>query len=286
MARGPESDAVRAVLARARPDLAAATPRLLGRGLDHAVFEVGDELLIRLPRLADPDRTRLEVARLTTVARLSPLPVPEIVFTDAGSGAIAYRRIIGVPLDRHRVAEPTRLAEPLGRFLSALHGADPGRLRRIAPIDRFPAADQLREAERDYRSVRESVPAAHRPAVEAFLREAPPDETDEVRFCHNDLGAEHLIIDPATDLITGVIDWSDAAITDPARDLGRLRRDLGPDVAELILEHYDRPLDRADRDRIRFQARCTLLEDLAYGLGPGPRRYADAALAHLPAVFG
>lgn len=40
-----------------------------------------------------------------------------------------------------------------------------------------------------------------------------------------------------------------------------------------------------DRRRALFHARRALIEDLAYGLSTGPRRYAEAALAHLERTF-
>jgi aminoglycoside phosphotransferase (APT) family kinase protein len=104
-------------------------------------------------------------------------------------------------------------------------------------------------------------------------------------LCHNDLGAEHLLTDTATSTLTGVIDWSDAAVTDPAHDFALVYRDLGPALFDLVLSHYGHGFDRVDRDRAVFYARCALIEDLAYGLSTGPRHYADAALAHLLPTF-
>jgi len=46
-------------------------------------------------------------------------------------------------------------------------------------------------------------------------------------FSHNDLGIEHVLGTPATAAVTGVIDWGDAALIDPACDFGLLYRDLG-----------------------------------------------------------
>ncbi len=37
-----------------------------------------------------------------------------------------------------------------------------------------------------------------------------------------------MLVDPDTWEVTGIIDWSDAAIVDPAYDFGLLYRDLGP----------------------------------------------------------
>ncbi|GAA2210167.1 hypothetical protein GCM10009850_056260 [Nonomuraea monospora] len=278
---------IRALLARHLPDYRVRSVSRLGHGLDNFVYEVNDELLVRRSRVADPQANRQEVARLAAVRELSPLPVPEVVFADDETGTIAYRKLPGTPLNQHRNGNltPAALAEPLGAFLSAIHGAIPGTMRDLAPLDVYPAPTLLQDAELDYRDVEQHVPEAQRPLVERFLHHDPPDEPPSLRFCHNDLGAEHVLVDPATSTITGIIDWTDAAITDPAHDFALIYRDLGPDVFELTLEHYEFTVTEEDRERILFYARCALIEDLAYGLSTGPRHYADAALTHLPWTF-
>jgi aminoglycoside phosphotransferase (APT) family kinase protein len=121
--------------------------------------------------------------------------------------------------------------------------------------------------------------------VEDFLGQPPPAEAATATFCHNDLGIEHLLVDPVTGDLAGVIDWSDAAITDPARDLALLYRDLGPTVHGRVVAGYDLPWTEADTDRAVFLARCALLEDIAYGMRTGARAYRVAGLANLSRTF-
>jgi aminoglycoside phosphotransferase (APT) family kinase protein len=276
---------IRALLARHLPGYEVRTIAESREGLDNTVYEVNGELMIRRRRVADPAATRREVELLAVLRRLVATPVPEVVFADHDQAVIAYRKLLGEPLNLHPVPEPERLAGPLGRLLSQLHGAPPGEMRDVAPLDLYPAPTLLEDAELDYRDVESHVPEEQRELVEAFLRRPPPGEPRALRLCHNDLGAEHLLTDTATSTLTGVIDWSDAAVTDPAHDFALVYRDLGPDVFDLVLSHYGHGFDRADRDRAVFYARCALIEDLAYGLGTGPRHYADAALAHLLPTF-
>ncbi|WP_101788841.1 phosphotransferase family protein [Nonomuraea indica] len=292
---------VRALLARHLPGREVRSVAAIGQGLDNVAYEVDGELIVRCAKEPDPAATEAEVAVLAAVAPISPLPVPEVVFSDPAAGVIAYRRLPGRPLHRHPVADPRRLAEPLGAFLTALHAVPPAPLGELVPLDRYPLADLREEAAREYESVAAHVPPEHRRLVEDFLAAGPPADpfaeprgegpeeapavTAGARLCHNDLGAEHLLADPGTGRLTGVVDWTDAALTDPARDFARLYRDLGPEVYELTLARYAGRLDDAVTDRVRFLARCALIEDLAHGLGPGPRPYADAALAHLVRTF-
>jgi aminoglycoside phosphotransferase (APT) family kinase protein len=130
------------------------------------------------------------------------------------------------------------------------------------------------------------LPVAARCQVEGFLGHTLPEEPRAEAFCHNDLGAEHVLVDVGASAITGIIDWTDAAISDPTRDLAPIYRDLGPEVFERTLAHYGGRFDDADCERAVFYARCKLLEDVAYGLStPVARRYAEAGLARLDRTF-
>jgi aminoglycoside phosphotransferase (APT) family kinase protein len=86
--------------------------------------------------------------------------------------------------------------------------------------------------------------------------------------------------------LTGVLDWSDAAVADPAVDFARLYRDFGRDFLESVVEAYGGLADR-DRtlQRIQYYARCAALEDLDYGRTSGPVEYATAARASIGRLF-
>jgi hypothetical protein len=92
---------------------------------------------------------------------------------------------------------------------------------------------------------------------------------------------------PGAWTVTGVINWSDAAIVDPAIDFGLQYRDLGPAALQAAMGSY-RPgaSDLATLgERARFYARCSVFEDLAYGLQTGRDTYVDKSLAALAWLF-
>lgn len=279
-------DEVRAVLARHLPGSRAGAVVPLGEGTDNVAYEVDGELIVRVAREVDPDAVRREAALLAEVARWSTLPVPEVIFVDPDAGVLGYAKVPGVALMRHPVPDPAALAPVLGAFLNSLHLAPVAIMAQLVAPDADPPAGWLREADGDHREIAGLIPAPSRRLVAAFLQAEAPAEAQDLVFCHNDLGAEHLLVDAVAGTLTGVIDWTDAAIADPARDVALLYRDLGPDVAGRALAHYDHPFDDAAWERAVFYARCKLLEDVAYGVRSGDRRYTDAGLAHLDRTFG
>jgi aminoglycoside phosphotransferase (APT) family kinase protein len=55
---------------------------------------------------------------------------------------------------------------------------------------------------------------------------------------HRDLLTEHVLCDPNSGQLTGVIDWGDAGIDDPAVDFVGLRRQLGDTFTRHMLTAY------------------------------------------------
>src|SRR5215472_1085999 len=265
----------------------------IGEGVDNLAYEVNGELVVRFSKESDPARRaeliNAEAGLLAAVADISPLPVPQPLFTDPDRGCLAYAKLPGVPLLDlplpQRLARAPAAAAALGRFLAALHAAPAGQTAQLVDHDEEPMAEWRDEAAINYAAVIRAIPADRRKAVESFLAASPPASGDVLVFSHNDLGIEHVLVAPATGAITGIIDWSDAALTDPAYDFGLLCRDLGPAALATALIAYRAGDTAALRERAAFYARCSLLEDLAYGSQTGLSAYTDKSLAALRWLF-
>jgi aminoglycoside phosphotransferase (APT) family kinase protein len=267
----------------------------VGEGLDNRAYEVNGELIVRFSKEPDPARrTALlnrEARLLAAVADVSPLPVPEPTFTDSARGHLAYFKLPGVPLldipRRQRAEHGTSIAGTLGELLTALHAVPVDRWTDLVDTDNHPPAEWRREAAETYTTVAEQVPAVHRRSVQTFLDAPPPHDGFAPAFSHNDLGIEHVLIDPVAWTVTGIIDWSDAAIVDPAYDFGLIYRDLGPAALRLAIRRYRTDANdvAALSERAVFYARCSVFEDLAYGMETGQDKYVDKCLTAMEWLF-
>lgn len=120
------------------------------------------------------------------------------------------------------------------------------------------------------------------PRLLRILRSTRPRPARVPVLAHADLGAEHVL--ERNGQLTGIVDRSDAAVTDPALDLARLYRDFGPRFLDDALRVYGH--DAAGfRRRMTFSARCAPLEDLAYGWESGREEYRRSAERSLSWLF-
>jgi aminoglycoside phosphotransferase (APT) family kinase protein len=284
----PDHADVREIVAMHLPEQRIDTVVLIGEGEDHIAFEIDRDLIVRRRRSPGPEQLNRESRLLTAVSAVSPVPVPAPVFVDSERGAIAYRKLPGTPLldlpAQFRTAHATSIAATLGDLLAALHAVPPEQLSELVDVDDLPPGEWLREAAELYPAVAEHLPPPYSKRIEAFLATAPPTGDHPLVFSHNDLGIEHVLVDESG-TVTGIIDWSDAALVDPACDYALLFRDLGPAALDVVSAAAAKNADPALLERVTFFARCSVLEDLAYGIETGLTSYAEKSLTGLAWLF-
>ncbi len=256
-------------------------PHLVSHGAENTTFAIGD-YMVRCS--ADLEAVGREVELLNTLAQATSVPTPVPEFHEPELGTFAYRRLRGTPLIRRRRRDSPKIRRALVAALSAFRQCLPA--SRL-PADRYPNEKWHGDAVRTYRSLHSHLSSERARLVRAFLDRPPPPTRTVALPQHNDLGAEHILVDDRGD-VTGIIDWTDAALTDPARDIGSIYRDLGPDAAVRVAEALNGPLSEDELGRIRFHARCRWLEDVAFGIGDPPARkhYLDNAWITFDHTFG
>jgi aminoglycoside phosphotransferase (APT) family kinase protein len=293
--RPPGVGDVRRLVGAHMPDYPVGSVARLGEGWDNLAYEVNGELIVRFSKEPEQAVRAAEVGRearlLAAVAKISPLPVPEPVFTVAEQGCLAYFKLPGRPLldipRRQWPANCASIAATLGELLTTMHAVPVDRMAGLVEADNLPLDEWRHEAAENYATVAGQVPVKHRQAVAVFLDASAPDHRYTLVFSHNDLGIEHVLVDPATWAVTGIIDWSDAAIVDPAYDFGLLYRDLGPEALDAALHSYRTDINDAGSiaQRAAFYARCSVFEDLAYGIETGRDKYLNKSLAAMEWLF-
>lgn len=254
-------------------DIAATEIIALDSGWDNDVFLVDGTWIFRFPRrrkvaegldremaasaLADDALASLEV-RTPRIAKVgSPCEFFPYHFT-------GYERLPGAPAedlpDLHSTAAD--LGRQMGRILSRLH-AIPAERAREAGLDA--AGDGAPEWYDEAVRISNDLERREGPEIRSalgWLRDGPalpPRYDGPARFLHNDICPDHALMDPGRRRITGLLDFGDAELGDPALDFVMLPAWLGPAGLDAALASYERERDPGLRDRVGFLARVTSL---------------------------
>jgi aminoglycoside phosphotransferase (APT) family kinase protein len=257
---------LRALAARLSGDPTAAIA-FLGEGWDNVVWAVGDHLALRVRKEGTVQQRAVAVQHdvdlLHFARRHSTVAAPTVVAVAPLDGALLVTRVPGVPAAE---ASPdlAALADTVAELLTALHSVLPEEVADVVAPDPDPAEEWLRQIGEEYAEAREHCPHDLRAGVEAFLAAAPPPPASRLVFCHNDLRDDHLMVDPDSGAVTGLIDWGDAVLGDPALDLATVLADFGPQTYRRVLAGYAVPLEEGYEERVLHVARRRLVEDLAW----------------------
>jgi aminoglycoside phosphotransferase (APT) family kinase protein len=259
----------------ARLGLQAATVVEIEEGWDSRVLEVNGEWIVRVPRREEVrEWMRREARLLPELAAVLPVPIPRFeVVEDSDVFFVAYRKLRGEPLVD--VEAPVPLAGELGRFLATLHVLGRGHeaatwlaqhwklidrcIEEVAPLL---ASDEARRAEAMFSGVLSSW-----------------DESLPTALIHADLGPAHILHDGRS--VTGVIDWSDARLGDPALDFAWLLHGTSDAFATSLFDTYtrERSPDPGLGDRALFYHRLGPWHGVLYGLEHGRTDLIESGLA-------
>jgi aminoglycoside phosphotransferase (APT) family kinase protein len=234
----------------------------IDEGYDFHVVVVEDEWVFRFPRRAGVEAAlETEIELLPTIGPALPVPVPSFEHVSREPLFVAYRLLRGTPL----VDED---GEGVRAFLDALHAFDASGL----PVERPPwvEAYELQCAEFE-RLVLPLLDADLRTAAKLLFAETETLVGFEPALLHADLGPDHLLVRDSR--LSGVIDWGDARVGDPALDYAWLLN--GP--------FGDWDVDPDLRRRARFYHRLGPWYEAHYGLFTDQPTHTDAGLAGIRA---
>lgn len=241
---------VRGLLARQFPELPVHSLESLGAGWDNTVFLVNRTWVFRFPhrQVALPG-VRLEMTVLPRLAPHLQLPIPSPVFLGQGSPDYPWPFFGARMVPGHESAtfqlsaeERTALAPQLARFLRTLHAPELREaLRPILPSDSLLRTDmttRLPKTRLKLDELRhlglETFENELAEVFEAAQRLPPPTATALV---HGDLHFRHLLLEERQQL-SGIIDWGDLHLGDPATDLQLYWSFLPQEGREAFLAEY------------------------------------------------
>lgn len=208
---------------------------------------VGAERVVCLPR--SPAAAARLPERATVLRTLAGLdlgfrtPEPQPVERQGGQHPefLVLSRVPGAPLAPAELAEPAvfdAVAAQLAELLAGL--AEAGRDARVRAALPPAAEDRWRRFAADVRAeLAPLMSAAGRRRAERELATLDdlPHLTDAV--VHGDLGGENVLWTSAdgAPLLSGVVDWDEVTLGDPAEDLAAVEASYGPELVGRVRAH-------------------------------------------------
>ena len=271
-----DEERCRRALAEAVPAVDISSVRHFGAGWDYELWEINGELLARFPlreECAAPLRSEGRLLAALADELSVAVPRPEYVSNGCSSFLLpffAYRTLPGVPLAEATLDDQARtaVARQLGRFLTELHSFPVERAAGLGVPVYTPESWRQR-----YVALHERVRADVYPLldddeskrIEAFWQDFL-GRVEYVTFrpalIHHDLSGEHVLLDAERGSITGVIDFGDACVGDPAFDFAGFE---GP-FRDTMLSSYKLPLDETFEERPDVYRRISPFHAVLFGL--------------------
>jgi aminoglycoside 2''-phosphotransferase len=264
------------------PDISIQKLIFNGEGLVNDIVIVNDEMVFRFAKEEYGIQIlKEEMAVLELVHPYVTLPVPKPFYVR--HDAIAYPLLKGEALSRENFAalsEPSKqtVADQLATFLKELHS-----IPTNAPIPSTLAPVQYDDWVRIRQDVEEKIfPLLMKHQIiwanqlfDNVLRD-PRNFDYESHLIHGDLGCYHILLNPQTAQLSGVIDFGVAGVGDPATDLSCLIQYYGESFVGRLKKQY--PEIQQYLKRARFYAQAIELQWVLSGLSSGENFWFTAHL--------
>lgn len=259
----------------ARPDLVIHEMALNREGLINDVVIVNDKIIFRFGKHEwAADDLAQEAACLILARKYVDLRLP--AWTIHAPDFISYEKIPGEPLQRYDILRwPDRaqeaIAAQLGSFLQQLHTISLDEIKACgigSSATKRRAGDWLRL----YEDVEENLFPILMDTSKAWVRQhfAPILDNPAFMDCeetlmNGDISSYHLLVDPETRLLNGIIDFGTVGLGDPACDFACLIDSFGESFVRRVARHYAGDIT-AQIERARFWAGTMELQWLLGGL--------------------
>ena len=267
------------------PQLAGMRVELLDEGYDFQVFEAGEGWLFRFPKHEQASvKLGMESRLLPGLADWLSLPVPRYEYlgqAHSGRPFVEYKKLPGISGDVSEAVDRNVVARQLGLFLGELHAYPVEKAReagvpegsnlvagwRVSSLERL---DRIAQSAVDLHELRSCLE-----------NETPLRFEDPPRLVHNDLWAEHVLIDERSGSVSGIIDWGDAVVSDHAVDFACLYAWYGERWLGCVLDSYPGRRDSQIIARARYLAACLAIHCILLGQDLRRPRWIEAAEAAL-----
>lgn len=272
------------IVAQHHPKLKQKDFRIFDDGWDHVVIVVSGKQAYRFPRRGYQARKMLVEARfLNQFQKRSPVRIPNYKLQYDGSLPYVIYDFIPGKIFSWRTSKTfskkqhLRVAAQLGRFLNAMHSFSAKEARKIG-IKRTHNPGVLLRGR--LRTIRRRVFPLLTKVEQRWVGALYADYFASLRrhafrwvLCHNDMAEEHILVDSEKKVLSGIIDFGDIGIGDPAFDF-QFKSKYGNDFLQTVCKNYKLPRDSEFDNRRKFYEKAWRIQHISRFFGKGDRKQA------------
>jgi aminoglycoside phosphotransferase (APT) family kinase protein len=262
----------------------------LGEGFDNTVFQLNQKYVFRFPRRdVAVELLKIENKLLPYIAQDLPLAIPDPVFFGQPSDLYpylftGYKLVAGGVPGKVSVQSRISSAKLLGEFLKTLHsipitqakalGVEPDMMNRMDLNKRIPmfearleelASLGFEEEARKAKSCLTGLNQSSLPKLNALV--------------HGDIHIRNVIVN-SEGVLSGIIDWGDVHIGDPAIDISFIYSFIPPEGRYIFFKTYGE-VDIQTKRRALFKSIYTTVVLLLYGIDKEDQNLIDSARVSL-----
>ena len=252
------------IIRKSFPEVSEEQINVFDDGWDYLVLVVNGQNVFRFPRT----KREMYLQRLSTEANFlkqfyskSPVLVPKSeLHTDESEGSyVTYDFIPGVQFSKDLAKTFSKesllaIAQELGNFLTVLHSFSIEEAKNLGVKQKDPAIEWKNNLQEIKNEVFPKISIEERKWItklyEDFL-ELIQVSPFIARVIHFDIMLEHIIVDPDTQKLSGIIDFTDMEIADPALDFSILHQ-YGDEFLQEVYKYYQLPRDNNFEQRRKF----------------------------------
>lgn len=233
--------------------------KVIDRGWTNLVIEINDQWIFRFVRDVNNRQIALEKEFLPRFSKVSPVKIPEIITSDFDF--ISYRKIIGERFSPDRFllfsdSQRTQLIKLLGKFLTCLHNFKFD--HQYLSTEPYGGSNFWSDL---WLPLKNDLSVRTRDKAEKFFT----DSIEQINLIsykktlvHADLGTNNIIVDYKKNNLSGIIDFGDLCIGDPAADFAGFYRNFGRQFTEELICYYQKPIEKNFWTRIKYEAKRKL----------------------------
>lgn len=224
----------------------------IGEGDNSKAFSVNEKYVFRFPKSKEAKvQMQREIAVLPIIKPFLNIQIPEFKFIPPNNKYAGHKIIRGRPLtaeiyhsSKKNIQESVRRS--IGNFLLQLHHIDLSLLEdcNLETMNlKEEYAENFEEAQDFiYQKISKTKRKTITQLFSTYLDDAENFKYDAV-LIHGDFSKDHILIDTVNKGITGIIDFGDIALGDPAYDFMYLLDEFGEDFLNGIFKIY-KPVDK------------------------------------------